>query len=74
MCRAIVPVMKILAVILAGGAFAFSGLHAEDAIKEEGAAVYKRLCADCHGSKGEGVAKKYDEPLFGERSLASLAK
>ena len=39
-----------------------------------GAAVYKRLCADCHGAKGEGVAKKYDEPLFGERSIASLAK
>ena len=74
MCRAVVPSMKILAVILAGGAFAFSGLHAEEAIKEEGAAIYKRLCADCHGAKGEGVAKKYDEPLFGERSLVSLAK
>ena len=41
---------------------------------EDGAAIYTRLCADCHGAKGEGVAKKYDEPLFGERSVASLAK
>ena len=73
-CWAVVPAMKIMAVILTGGVLAWGGLHAEEVKKEDGAAIYKRLCADCHGAKGEGVAKKYDEPLFGERSLAALAK
>lgn len=39
-----------------------------------GAVLYQKMCAECHGNKGEGVAKKYDEPLFGERSVQSLAK
>ena len=41
---------------------------------ESGAQIFQRLCADCHGAKGEGVADKYDDPLYGERSLASLAR
>jgi len=32
------------------------------------------MCADCHGAKGEGVADKYDEPLVGNRSVASLTR
>lgn len=63
----IVPPMKFFAVIIAAILPFVAGA-------EDGAAVYKRLCADCHGGKGEGVAKKYDEPLFGERTVASLAK
>lgn len=47
---------------------------ASDAAVESGAQVYQRLCASCHGAKGEGVADKYDEPLYGERTLASLAR
>ncbi|HKQ36767.1 MAG TPA: cytochrome c, partial [Verrucomicrobiae bacterium] len=31
-------------------------------------------CARCHGPKGEGVADKHDEPLFGDRSVESLAR
>jgi Protein of unknown function (DUF1592)/Protein of unknown function (DUF1588)/PA14 domain/Cytochrome C oxidase, cbb3-type, subunit III len=41
---------------------------------ETGAAIYQRLCAECHGKRGEGVADKYDEPLYGERGIESLAK
>src|SRR5687767_4437604 len=41
---------------------------------ETGAQVYQRLCAECHGKKGEGVADKYDDPLYGERSIPALAK
>jgi len=47
---------------------------AQDGAVETGAQIYQRLCAKCHGEKGEGVADKYDDPLYGERSLASLAK
>lgn len=32
------------------------------------------MCADCHGGKGEGVADKYDEPLVGNRTVASLTR
>jgi hypothetical protein len=39
-----------------------------------GAKVYQQMCVDCHGTKGEGVADKYDEPLVGNRSVASLTR
>lgn len=39
-----------------------------------GAAIYQKLCAECHGKKGEGVQDKYDEPLHGNRSVENLAK
>ena len=39
-----------------------------------GEAIYQQLCVECHGKQGEGVAKKCDDPLRGERNLAALAK
>lgn len=39
-----------------------------------GAEIYTRLCASCHGEKGEGVAKLYDEPLAGDATIGELAK
>jgi len=39
-----------------------------------GEAIYQRHCASCHGKKGEGVQDEYEEPLRGNRSLASLAR
>jgi hypothetical protein len=39
-----------------------------------GEAVYRQDCMSCHGPVGEGVAGKSDEPLVGEKSIASLAK
>ncbi len=39
-----------------------------------GEAIYQKLCVECHGKSGEGVADKSDEPLRGERSLEALAK
>ena len=43
-------------------------------LAEDGAAIYARHCASCHGDKGEGVPDEYDEPLQGERSIESLAR
>jgi hypothetical protein len=40
----------------------------------EGAAIYKKMCAECHGDHGQGVPDKYDEPLHGNRSVAALTK
>ena len=35
------------------------GLPAGHGSAEEGAALYKRLCASCHGANGEGIAPVY---------------
>src|SRR5262245_2753365 len=39
-----------------------------------GEAIYRDMCARCHGEKGEGVPKKYEDALYGERSVPSLTK
>ncbi len=39
-----------------------------------GKAVYDQHCANCHGPAGEGVAEKYDEPLYGDRNVDWLAR
>jgi hypothetical protein len=39
-----------------------------------GREIYAKHCASCHGENGEGVEEECDEPLQGERSLASLIK
>jgi len=40
----------------------------------DGAAIYQQQCASCHGGRGEGVAGKSDEPLYGKRTVESLTK
>lgn len=46
----------------------------QDGSKHPGAAIYQKLCVECHGPQGEGVADKADEPLHGNRDIAWLAK
>lgn len=52
------------------------GLHAPCvfAADHPGAALYKKLCLECHGAKGEGVKDKFDEQLIGELSVEALAR
>ena len=38
-----------------------------------GAAIYKKLCVECHAENGEGVPDKADDPLYGNRDIPSLA-
>ena len=66
--------MKLQVSIIAAAALFVAPLRADDADRAAGAEIYKNLCADCHGDKGQGVATKHDEPLYGERSVASLSK
>ena len=44
------------------------------AFGNRGAEIYTEHCASCHGDKGQGVAKEYDEALVGKKSIMSLAK
>lgn len=39
-----------------------------------GKALYQKLCADCHGDRGQGVEDEYDEPLTGEKPVEALAR
>lgn len=39
-----------------------------------GKPLYQKLCANCHGAKGEGVKDKFDEKLVGELSIDALAR
>lgn len=39
-----------------------------------GEAIYKKLCVDCHGPRGQGVDEKSDGPLVGDRSVDWLTK
>ena len=49
-------------------------LSAHGAPRRSGAEIYRADCARCHGPTGEGVADKHDEPLYGDRSVKSLAR
>ena len=56
--------------LASGGDYPFSD---EQLAHHPGRAIYQKVCVDCHGEKGEGVEDKADDPLYGNRSLASLA-
>ena len=50
-----------------------SGSAPENAATAAGAAAYAKLCASCHGAKGQG-SKQYARELAGTRSVGELAK
>ena len=38
-----------------------------------GAAIYQKLCVECHADDGRGVPDKADDPLVGNRDIPALA-
>lgn len=70
--RLIPALILAVAVITALCRFA-PAAQAGDLLKR-GAEIYKNHCLDCHGPNGEAVEDKTDDPLQGERDLASLTK
>ncbi len=46
----------------------------DDQRLSKGSVIYKSKCASCHGEKGEGGTKQYQEPLTGDASRKELAK
>ncbi|MBP7949540.1 MAG: DUF1592 domain-containing protein [Verrucomicrobiales bacterium] len=55
-------------------AVAAVSVAADVSAQHPGATIYQDMCAKCHGDRGQGVAGKHDEPIYGEKSLAALAK
>ena len=45
-----------------------------DALRARGAELFASVCADCHGTKGEGVEFLYESPLHGDLSVGKLAE
>lgn len=45
-----------------------------DLDRPPGKAIYHKLCTECHGPMGEAVKGKTDDPIRGNRDLASLAR
>jgi hypothetical protein len=72
--------LKILALLAVVAGLAFAGRQGQRYYKKNlaapraGEVVYREDCMRCHGPVGQGVAGKADEPLVGEKSIASLAK
>lgn len=62
-----------LALFVGGCLISASGATAANP-EHPGAIVYRKMCEECHGGKGQGVDGKYDEALAGERSMASLIR
>lgn len=59
---------------LSAGFLSIPALQAAPASPHPGQALYKKLCLDCHGDRGQGVKGEYEEPLIGERTLEALAR
>ena len=77
------PLSRSIKVVAALGvltALVFAGRQGQRYYKKnlaaprDGEVVYRADCMRCHGPVGQGVAGKADEPLVGEKSIASLAK
>ncbi len=72
--------LKLVAALVAVAVLALAGRQAQRYYKKNlaapraGEVVYRQDCMGCHGPVGQGVAGKADEPLVGEKSVASLAK
>ena len=72
--------IKVVAAFVVLAALVFAGRQGQRYYKKNlaapraGEVVYRQDCMSCHGSVGEGVAGKADEPLVGEKSITSLAK
>ena len=40
----------------------------------KGKAIFEKQCAECHGSKGQGVVGEYEKPLTGDWPLEKLIR
>ena len=72
--------IKVVAALVVLASLVFAGRQGQRYYKKNlaaprpGEVVYRQDCMSCHGPVGHGVAGKADEPLVGEKSIASLAK
>lgn len=69
-------VLSLQALLFTAAWLAVQVTYAQDAAPpvHPGKIIWEKHCIECHGAQGEGVKDKHDEPLYGDRSLASLAK
>jgi hypothetical protein len=70
----ILVALAIVGVVVAAGRQGQRYYKKNLATPRAGEVVYREDCLRCHGPVGQGVAGKADEPLVGEKSVATLAK
>lgn len=46
----------------------------QEELVSRGEAIYRELCASCHGAQGEGVADAYANALVGDATIGELSK
>ena len=63
-----------LGLLLLAGCAGGTAREQVDPGEHEGLAVYRKHCIDCHGENGEGNAIEEVDALYGQRSVASLAR
>lgn len=69
LCDRVRQITMLFAAVVTTWLYAADGARAA----ETGAQIYARLCASCHGAKGEGVANEYAQPLMGDKSILELS-
>ncbi len=63
-----------LGLFLLAGCAGGTAREQADSGEHEGLVVYRKLCIECHGENGEGNATEEVDALYGQRSVASLAR
>ena len=71
--RAAVASACALAALLAPGLSVAAGDGETGDANGRGAEMFAKVCADCHGERGEGVEFVYEHPLHGDLSVDKLA-
>ena len=69
-CSSLTPILSVAVLVLTLSASAAEAPPAT----HPGAVIYQKMCAECHGDKGQGVEGKDDDPLTGTRLPDALAK
>ncbi|MGB6221456.1 DUF1592 domain-containing protein [Haloferula sp.] len=41
---------------------------------QRGQQIFEQLCIDCHGARGQGNEEEFVDPLYGDKSVAALAR
>lgn len=59
---------------LALASFAAAASSARAQEFERGKSIFAEQCANCHGDRGQGVAKHFDQPLVGDLSVRELSQ
>ena len=71
--RCSLQMCRLLLVAAAAFCWRLGLTHGFELPQDQGAALFAKRCASCHGDNGQGVPDVYSEPLTGGRTVEQLA-